>query len=440
MKLFAHQERIASRMTKSKALLIAADTGTGKTITCLEALSRLQEFPALVLAPKHVVTHAWLEDARKHYPLLRIVAAVGTKKKRNEAFKAIHEGRADVLVMNYEAALYTQEAVLWFEWKVIILDESTKLKGPKTATTKFFHNVSNRLPDARKFCLSGYPAPNDRRDLWGQLHFLQPGVLPRSFFQFQRQFFWQPREFVWREKIGCDAEIDRLTKDHIVWVRKEDCLDLPEKMVVDHQVELDKEERKAYKQLVDEWVLELGDDDVIAGSAMTQLMKCRQMTAGVVKDVEGKWHELGRTKLNVVKELVAGERGQCIVVGQFRYEIERLVDALGDARPLYGAMGGEADRNIRDFKAGKFKSLVVHPGTMSHGLTFTNCARMIFASMDYSYETYVQVMDRIHRIGQTKKCTYDRILAKNTVDYAIAAAMERKSNVTLEMLKNARAI
>jgi SNF2 family DNA or RNA helicase len=59
--------------------------------------------------------------------------------------------------------------------------------------------------------------------------------------------------------------------------------------------------------------------------------------------------------------------------------------------------------------------------------------------MNYSYELQKQSEDRIHRIGQNKKCTYYSIIAQNTVDELIHKAVNKKADLNktiLEHLKN----
>lgn len=438
MEPMPHQRAMAQRMANEERWGFWNDTGTGKTIGTLLGLDTMRTFPALVLAPKNVVTHAWMEDA-KHFPETRVVSAMGTKKQRDRAYRLVHEGGADVLVTGWESAMASKAAIEWFDWKAIVLDESTRIKSHTAKTTKWIHKLVKAKPHARRFALSGYPAPNGRMDLWGQLHFLQPGLLPKTFSGFRHKYFWQPQSsltWLWKPKVGADHEIDNTILAASSWLRKEDCINIPEQIDVHHEVELQPQERRAYTDFIRDWIIEFGSTDARASTKLVELMKCRQMTAGLVKTGDGQWQEIGGSKLKVIKELVETERGQVMVIAQFRREVERIAGLFGeDVEILYGGIGKQrTDSTIERFRRGAFKVLVCHPGTMSHGLTFTNCSRMIFASFDYNYEQYVQVRDRIHRYGQKRVCVYDHLVAKNTIDEVILGALQGKASVTLDMI------
>ncbi|MGI6120173.1 MAG: ATP-dependent helicase, partial [Desulfosporosinus sp.] len=49
--------------------------------------------------------------------------------------------------------------------------------------------------------------------------------------------------------------------------------------------------------------------------------------------------------------------------------------------------------------------------------------------LDFSYANYEQSRARIHRIGQTKKCVYIHLVAKNTVDEKVMQALKNKGDV-----------
>ena len=74
----------------------------------------------------------------------------------------------------------------------------------------------------------------------------------------------------------------------------------------------------------------------------------------------------------------------------------------------------------------------------SMGITLTAASTMIFYSLTFNYADYIQAKARIHRIGQTNKCTYIHLLAKNTIDEYILNALKNKkdlANAVVETLK-----
>jgi SNF2 family DNA or RNA helicase len=155
--------------------------GGGKTVTVLTALSALdtveEVFPALVLAPKRVVSSTWPQEAAKwaHTQALRVVPVLGTAKQREAALRL----PADVYATNYDNVpwLVAHYGEGW-PFKTVIADELTRLKSYRTrqggsrarALAKVAHTKSRRF-----IGLTGTPAPNGLKDLWGQVWFVDRG-------------------------------------------------------------------------------------------------------------------------------------------------------------------------------------------------------------------------------------------------------------------------
>lgn len=56
--------------------------------------------------------------------------------------------------------------------------------------------------------------------------------------------------------------------------------------------------------------------------------------------------------------------------------------------------------------------------------------------MSWRYDHYAQSQDRNHRIGQTEPVNYIRLIAADTIDEAIARALERKSGMARGLLSD----
>jgi SNF2 family DNA or RNA helicase len=375
-----------------------------------------------------------------------MVHAVGNRKTRLAALRLAWNQQAQVVVMNYDALRSTPETNL-VPWRVVVLDEATKVKSPQAKISKLAQKLC-AAPE-RVYGMSGCPTPNGLQEWWSQMQAVAPGVLEPSYYAFRNKRFYQPRAhltWLWKPRDGAQDRLVHDLSSHVSWLRKEQCLDLPPVTHEIRDVRLSPKEREAYDTFIRDWLLEFEEGEVVGITALTELMKCRQMTAGLVKladvpGVGGKWKEIGDSKATEVLALVAeiGPR-PIMVIGQFRYELERLCRSLRKAkrRPclLYGSMT-RADRtsSIEGFQEGDFDVLLGHPKSMGHGLTFVNCSDMIFASHDYSYENFYQVMQRIHRIGQHKPCTYYHLVAKDTVDVDILNALRKKRSLTLDMIE-----
>ncbi len=67
--------------------------------------------------------------------------------------------------------------------------------------------------------------------------------------------------------------------------------------------------------------------------------------------------------------------------------------------------------------------------TTGMGLTLTAGSVCVYYSVDFSYANYQQSMARIRRIGQTKRGVYIHLVAKDTIDEQVMAALKHKGDV-----------
>jgi len=58
---------------------------------------------------------------------------------------------------------------------------------------------------------------------------------------------------------------------------------------------------------------------------------------------------------------------------------------------------------------------------------------MIFYSLSFSLKDRVQMQGRIHRIGQTKPCTYIDFVVPGTIDEDVWNAIEKKEDFNCEL-------
>ena len=118
----------------------------------------------------------------------------------------------------------------------------------------------------------------------------------------------------------------------------------------------------------------------------------------------------------------------------FRQEIASLLKVLPDAMALWGDSADDRAAVIKAFQTGRCRQLIANPQSAGHGLTFVNASHAIYFSLSYSYELMKQSQDRIHRIGQNRKCTYHYLLAEGTIDEVIYQAVQEKKDLSEAVL------
>jgi len=464
MKPFKHQTEALER-AKGANLALFHDCGTGKTYTALKiiewfwlkqqnSLVKNPEFgPALVVCPLSIIEAAWIEDCKKFTPHLNIVSlwdkASANRKKRLAEDHDIYV--CDIYVCNYETfkSLYPEICTKGF--KVMIVDESSKMKKTKSQITQAILSLagikfrrSKYKTDVvipHRYVLSGTPAPNDESEYWAQIKFITgPGdeCLNGNYYAFRSKYFVTiplgltgQKMFKFRESMQQEFMDSIKPVTHIV--SKDDVLDLPEQVHQVRKVYLSQPERQAYDTMKKDLVLRFEDEMVLSTTALTEVMKLRQLTSGFIYGEEGT-HRTGKSKFNELMALLEeiGDH-QVIIWCNFREEIQILLKELKSVAALWSRTD-DRESVIHAFQKGHTQYLVANPQSAAHGLTFTNCRYAIYFSLNYSYEMQKQSQDRIHRIGQKHNTTYYYLIADKTVDEMIYKTVLRKGNLSKTIL------
>lgn len=452
MKLFKHQLE-ALNIAKTQNLAMFHDCGCGKTRTALEVINAFMANPdkycqALVVCPLSIIEAAWIEDCKKFTPHLDIVSL--WSKKSADRKKRLAEEH-DIYVANFETFKLLYNDIVAKRFGIIIVDESSKMKDFSSQTTKAllsFAGINSKKSQFKsdyiiphRYVLSGTPAPNDMDEYWSQIKFITGAgndVFNDNFYAFRNYYFYSinitPVNRIYKFRKQMQQEFMDKMKSVAHVVRKEDALDLPEQTHVIRNVKLSDAELKAYNTLENDFILQVENDVVLAETALTEIMKLRQLTSGFCYTMNGETYQTGTSKLNELKDLLT-EIGnhQVIIWANFKQEIQLLLNELPNSAAIWS---GTPDRDavIKDFQQGKIKYLIANPQSAAHGLTFVNCQYAVYYSLNYSYELQKQSQDRIHRAGQTKPVTYYYLIADNTIDGVIYKAVGNKADLSTSIL------
>jgi SNF2 family DNA or RNA helicase len=438
-----HQKRVVSIVRTQPRYALFHDCGCGKTIAVLAAIEdgKRNGFAGrtLVLAPKSIMQAAWGGDA-KHFPDLTLTVCWSAKPA--ERRKLIASG-SDILVTNPETFKKHAEDFLRAGVTRLVIDESSKIKNHASQISQACHRFSDRMTSV--LILSGTPAPNDRTEYWSQLRCIDPNIFGHSFYRFAATYFIpQKRRINGRECVtgylpaACKEPefFERLRK--CSWsLTKEECVDLPEQIDIPRPVTLSDAEFAAYQTMLAECRAELKGGTLNA-STTARMMKLRQITGGAIYGGPKEVEVLGTSKLDALVDVLEEIGPKPVVVwAEFTNEIDRIVDRLyAEKIPVRVIDGRSADRadTIERFQRGDVRVLVCQPQAAGHGITLTAASYAVYYSHGYSFETYKQSRDRIHRTGQRHPCTYYHLIAADTVDERVMRALGTKRDAHDEIM------
>lgn len=412
------------------------DTRTGKTPMSLaimyDDLKNNPNHKWLVICPLILIENAWLEDAAKFIPGIKVVNChASTKAKR---LKAI-ESDAQIYITNTESfATYKQ----YFDNKYFegcIVDESSDMKSYKSKQSEAIVNFAHTVK--RFYLLSGTPAPNGEWEYYMQLKAIDYFCVPPYWTHFKEHFFVDI-SFSQYEQLQLrhdrKDEFEALLERYAVYVDKEDVLTLPGREFVEVELDMPEDLKKHYTTLKNELYLAVAEDHKLtAPSSAAKLNKLNQVTSGFVIDTkaikENKFYGEDQTEVYMLSDyrfeklfdmLYKFSDKQVIIWANYRKEFEVIAKRLGDkCRCVYGATS-LADKTdaIKRFKSGEVQYLIANPASADKGLTLTNCHICIYFSLNWSYELFKQSMDRIYGdvSKQPNKCMYYVLITKQSID------------------------
>lgn len=440
MKLRPYQHRAVQHMLDTPRCALWAGMGLGKTISTLTALSALslvdEGIPTLVLAPLRVASSVWPYEIAKWglQNILCVSTILGSKIERCAALRR----DANIFTCNYDNLQWLCE-YLGDDWpfRTVVADESTRLKsfrlrqGGKRAQA--LSKVAHRKVE-RWVNLTGTPAPNGLKDLWGQMWFVDQGQrLGRTFSAFSQRWFRPTYDGYDIEPLPhAQAEIQELLKDVCLTLDPKDYFDLKDPIINNIYVDLPVQAMKLYKDMEKKMFIELEGSSVEAFNAASMTIKCLQIANGAVyTDESGNFKKVHDEKIKALESVIEEASGVPILVTyHFKSDLARLREAFPKGRTLDASIG-----TIQDWNAGHIPILFAHPASAGHGLNLQSGGNIIvFFGHWWNLEEYQQIIERIGPVRQMQ-AGHDRpvfihhILARNTIDEVVMQRRETKREV-----------
>lgn len=456
---YAHQREAFVLSAEKKVYALLMDMGTGKTKVCLDTIGHLfekQEIDfSIIVAPKGVIAN-WLGEIETHLPE-RIEREVvlwkpALTKKFRETLKELSTpspGKMKFLLMNVES-FSSKKGVGVAEYFIknfkvfMAVDESTTIKNRQAKRTKSISKLG--LGARYRRILTGSPVTRSPLDLYSQMNFLDEDILGfNSFYAFQGRF-----AVIQRRTMGAHSfnhivgfrRLDELTEaldKHSFRVRKDDCLDLPDKVYMRREVELTKEQKKAYEQMKNFALARLQSGELsTTQNVLTQLLRLQQICCGNLTDDAGVIHPLPSNRIDALLDICDEIQGKALIWATWTRDIRSIAEALRDrfsvqaVATLHGETpDSERQKVVETFqdRQSELRFIVGHPKTGGYGLTLTAATTVIYYSNSYDLELRIQSEDRAHRIGQTNKVTYIDLISPKTVDEKIVRALRNKINI-----------
>jgi SNF2 family DNA or RNA helicase len=472
-KAYAHQSKVLEETKDREYFGLLMEQGTGKTKIIIDNASYLYNIgnitAVVVLAPNGVHSN-WIHNEIPTHSAVETETFEWVSSKKGKKWNLALENFVSknstsetpslkYLCINIEAVrtkncMSVLDTFMKHYDVLLCLDESTVTKNPKAQQTKAAFLLANKAKYRR--ILTGTPITQSPLDIFSQAKFLHPEAFGermtwtafKNTYAVEQIVTMGPRSF---RKISGYKNLDDLTdrlNKFSVRILKKDCLDLPDKIYQNVYVEMTPEQTKLYNDMKDSAFSQLDSGELTSvQSALTLLMKLQQIVSGFIKDDEGEIHILSSQRIQRLLEVVdTSSSKKHVIFCAFKENVRQLHKVLeertkGSVRLYFGDTSlEERNRAVEAFNNDESVHFFIATSAASKGLTLTASASTLYFSQGYSLETRLQSEDRIHRIGQSKDCTYTDLVTAGTTDELITKALKHKHDLANSVLDDLRKI
>lgn len=437
---YDYQKYAIDFIVDNKVCALLIDMGMGKSSVTLSAIDILiknnKVKKVLVIAPIRVAKTTWPDEIRKwdHLSNLTFSVAVGTEKERKDALRR----KADIYIINRENVEWlVNKSGFRFDFDMLVIDE---LSSFKSWSAKRFKSLLKVRPLVdRVVGLTGTPSSNCLMDLWAEYRILDLGQrLGRYITHYREEYFLPDKRnanviFSWKLKPFAEDLIYERITDITISMKAIDYLKMPELIINEVKVDLDEQDKKVYKALKDDMLVDLKGAEIDAVNAAVLSNKLLQMSNGAIYDEDRNVVVVHDKKLDALEDLIEQANGKNVLVAYwFKHDLERIKSRFNCREIL-------KDSDIRDWNNGLIQVGLIHPASAGHGLNLqTGGSILIWFGLTWSLELYEQTNARLWRQGQKQNVVIHHIITKNTIDEDVMDALKRKEhtqNALIEAVK-----
>lgn len=423
MELFKHQQEALEQTKDLNRVAYYLDMGLGKTFVGAEKAMSLDK-DILIVCQKSKIAD-WKEHFFKYYIDKMKCDESGAwcyDLTSNTGMDMFLHSRYKIRigVINYELAWRRQTELLNLHDFTLMLDESSLIQNQGAKQSKFILKLN---PD-NVILLSGTPTAGKYENLWSQIHLLGWKI---SEDVYNRQYVnWTKidmGDFVHKivDKENPYKNVDRLKsklREHgAVFMKTEECFDLPEQTFIKQFVPTSKE----YWKFMKDCIITIDDKELVGDTTLTKRLYARQLC--------GQYSEY---KLQAFRELVESTQDRLIVFYNFTAEYLAMVQIAEELGRPQSIVNGQ-QKQLLNYEQCDNSITFIQYQAGAMGLNLQKANKIIYFTLTDKSELYEQSKKRIHRIGQEQPCFYYMLMCKGSVEEAVLQTLEMRKDFTDEL-------
>ena len=398
--LFDYQKEIVNKANKASALFMKM--GTGKTITSLKIAEKWRCEKLLVVCLKSKIQD-WIDEIEEETYFIK----------------------GEYMVINFESVWRSTKAIDFCDSKtMIIVDESHKIKNPKSKVSQYMRYLGNLT--RYKLVLTGTPQNEEYYDYWMQMGFIDSPLYKIPLKDFENWYVnftldYQHGHYFKRiESYNNTDALKEAINERAFYKDYEsnygNPIEIYEKLSAP----------SFYKSFMKDKVY----DDVVADSDMSLRTYLRQCCSGFIKN-----HKLEKgPKEKWLEDFLEITNDRVVIFVNYNIEIEILVALCKSLGRPYSIYNGEI-KDLKNFKENSNGIAIVNYASGATGindLCISNIG-IFFSPPDGDYILFSQAKARLDRIGQTKQPIFYFLECMKTIEVPIYNAFKNGDNFTNEL-------
>lgn len=393
MKLYEHQKKALDETKNFNRVAYYLDMGLGKTFVGSEKLKELGCNLNLLVCQKSKIND-WIEHFKTHYPQYNIYNLT------NKIDMPITTSIKIIGIINYEL-IFRRQYLLELKDFTLILDESSMIQNDLAKRSKFILKMKPK----NVILLSGTPTSGKYENLWSQSKLLGWDISKNLY---NDQYVnWRkidvggvPIKIVDKEEPYKNIQRlkSKLNKHGAIFMKTEECFQLPKQIFSKIFVEQTKEYRKFQKN----GIITIDNKELIGDTNLSKRLYLKQLCG-----------HYNKHKLQAFKDLIFSTEDRLIVFYNYTEELNVLKD-LSKEKPVSIVNGFIKDLNAYENESNSITFVQYQAGSM--GLNLQKSNKIIYFTLPDNSELFEQSKKRTHRIGQTQTCFYYLLLVKNSIE------------------------
>jgi SNF2 family DNA or RNA helicase len=440
--MWTHHKDAINKLHSINGAVLDMGMGTGKSLTAIGLIMSGKHDNGIIVCPKSVIDVWPLEfyrNSKKDFHILPRGKETIKKFVENiekEKHNASVYNKPFVIVCNYEA--YWQgdlaDYLLNNHFDYIVYDEAHRLKSHNGRASKFAMKMRTKAD--RVIGGTGTLLPHSPLDAFAIYRAIDPGIFGTSFIAYKSKYailggFEGKQVVAYKDIDDLNEKIGAIS----FRIKTEDAVDLPEVQHIERYCELTPKTRRLYEEMKTDMIASFDGHVVEASNALVKLLRLMQCTSGIIKDTEGDFIVSGTEKADLFEDILLDIDivEPVVVFCNFTADIAAVRAAAEKQGRTVSELSGKKNE-LKDWQEGNTNVLVVQIKAGKEGVDFTRSNICFYYSIGHSLGDYLQSERRVHRPGQTRPVVYYHLLAKNTIDSDIYAALDKKHDIVLGVL------